>query len=119
MEKSPFTFEPEIDGTAIWTSASTLVFTPKEKLWPEQTYSAALHLNDIMAVQPPLDPFPSEFTVIRQAFDVNIDGLQAVNQADLQFLKLTGEVTTADAEEDEHFQHFLSARQNDKPLDIQ
>lgn len=119
LEKSPFTFEPEIDGTAIWTSASTLVFTPKEKLSPEQTYSAALHLNDIMAVQPPLDPFSFEFTVIRQAFDVNIDGLQAVNQADLQFLKLTGEVTTADAEEDEHFQHFLSARQNDKPLDIQ
>ncbi|GAK56086.1 alpha-2-macroglobulin domain protein [Candidatus Vecturithrix granuli] len=119
VEKSPFTFEPEIDGAAVWTSASTLVFIPKEKLSPGQAYNATLHLNDIMAVEPPLDPFFFEFTVIQQAFDINIDGLQAVHQADLKLLKLTGKVTTADTEEDEHFQHFLSARQNDKPLDIQ
>ena len=58
-----FSCTPSITGSAEWTDPRTLVFTPRESLWPGAAYRCAL---DVAAVLPDLDtakPFAFSFSV--------------------------------------------------------
>ncbi|MBF0120110.1 MAG: hypothetical protein HQK79_14850 [Desulfobacterales bacterium] len=119
IDKSPFEFNPEIKGVAVWTNTKTLEFRPSEKWEQGQKYLATLNFENITADKEKLKPFKFNFTIIKQTFDVNIDGLQADGQRDTKKVKLTGKLTTADIEESENIKKVLTAEQRGKLLNIQ
>ena len=55
---SPFRFEPEIAGTAVWAAPDRIEFRPKERLPDGQAYAASLDLRPLFpAGQAPLPRF--------------------------------------------------------------
>jgi len=48
-KSNPFSFEPGISGTTVWTDASTLTFTPSKPLKHREKYYGKLHMKDLFA----------------------------------------------------------------------
>lgn len=119
LGKSPLEFEPEIPGVALWIDRRTLEFRPGRELPAGQSYKASVYLSEFMRTDKISEVYLFEFTTLRQAFEITVDGLQAVSQNDLKSLQLTGKVVTADVQDRRDIVNFLSAEQEGRRLPIQ
>ncbi len=118
LKKSPFLFKPEIKGTAIWTTPHNLEFWPKDRLPAAQAYTATLNLSQITETAGASKTFEFPFIVMKQSFELTIDGLQASSRVSLKELQLTGKLTTADVESSPSVIKLLKAEQAGKGLNI-
>jgi uncharacterized protein YfaS (alpha-2-macroglobulin family) len=86
---------------------------------PGKEYKGTLHLSKLMTVPAKLSTFEFNFQIIRQSFEVNVEGLRPVSNEnfDRQFLK--GMLTTADIADVDKVTKILTATQNDRKLPIQ
>jgi uncharacterized protein YfaS (alpha-2-macroglobulin family) len=110
LDRSPFRFEPRIEGTAVWAAPDRIEFRPAERLPDGQTYSARLDLAPLLpAGKTPLACFDFVFSTMRQSFDVAVDGLQAADATDVKRQALTGRLLTADVEEAPGVEKVLKA----------
>ena len=100
FDRSPFRFDPRIEGTTVWAAPDRIEFRPAERLPDGQTYSASLDLAPLLpAGRTPIARFDFVFSTMRQSFDVAVDGLQAADATDVKRQALTGRLVTADVEE--------------------
>ena len=116
---SPFHFEPEVAGTAVWAAPDRIEFRPKDRLPDGQAYAASLDLRPLFpAGQAPLPRFDFAFATMRQSFDVEVDGLEAEDAADLKRQALTGRLLTADVEDAPGVEKLLHASHEGRELQV-
>jgi len=118
LENSPILFQPDIKGTAVWTTSRTLEFRPDDRLPAGQDYAAILSLSKIMETSEPSEEFRFQFSTMKQSFEITIDGLQTIDQNDLKSQKLSGRIIIADKEDETNIEKMLEARQAGKGLKI-
>jgi len=69
-----FTFEPEIEGVAVWSARNQLEFRPAKRLPDGQGYAATVELASLIKDKTELQSFEFAFAAMRQSFDVEIQG---------------------------------------------
>ena len=109
LPTSPFAFDPQIGGVAVWTAANELEFRPAERLPDGQPYTATLDLTGILKEKGGLARFEFDFASMRQSFEVTVDGLEAASPDDIKRQKLTGRLVTADVDEAAKVEKTLAA----------
>jgi len=116
---SPLTFTPDIPGTVLWTEQNTLEFRPAQPLPAGQKYAATVNFSTFIKNTEAPEPFLFEFIVKRQAIEITVDGLEAVNEQDAAQLKLRGTLTTSDAEDEANIPKLLTATQDGASLTVE
>lgn len=119
LDASIFSFEPSLNGTALWTDSRTLEFRPSVWLSAGQRYNARVTLEDLPGVPAGLSMFTFEFSTIAQSFDVRLDGLQAPDREDLRRQRLGGRVVTADVVEADALERIMTVTQDGQPLSLE
>ncbi|HZO08087.1 MAG TPA: hypothetical protein VFC77_01810, partial [Myxococcota bacterium] len=120
LSPSPFRFEPQVAGTAVWAAPDRIEFRPKDRLPDGQAYAASLELAPLFPAgqAPPLARFEFVFGTMRQSFDVGIDGLQAADASDVKRQTLTGRLLTADVEDAPGVEKLLKATHAGRELKV-
>ncbi|RAJ24954.1 alpha-2-macroglobulin family protein [Pedobacter cryoconitis] len=98
-ERNLFSFSPSVKGKTYWIDAQTVEFRPDEKLESGKTYTATFDLGKVTATEKDLEEFDFEFSVIKPGLVLSQNGLIAQNNTSLAYMKLTGEISTADEED--------------------
>ena len=98
-ERDLFDFSPSIKGKAFWLDAQTIEFRPDEPLEAGKTYEASFALGKVTEIAEDLEEFEFDFRVINPGINVVQNGLVSQNNTSLEYMKLTGVVTTSDQEE--------------------
>ena len=111
-------FSPEIEGTLIWKDAQNLEFKPKARLTPGQKYKATFHLNNLIEVKKELKEFDFSFEVIQQSVQFNPNELKSYNSNDFNFYSLSGSIGSADYIDSKEIEKTLSAKLNNKNINI-
>ncbi len=113
-----FRFQPLLKGETYWIDSRTIEFKPDEKMKSGTKYHVSFDLSKITDVPDHLKNFEFEFQTIQQTFTVNIEGIKTYTSLNLRWLKSTGSISTADVIEDNPIEQVLSAKQNNRSLDI-
>lgn len=101
-------FSPNIKGKIFWIDAQTIEFRPEEALQPDQKYEATLRLDKIIATEKGLEEFDFDFKVIKPGLNLTQNGLVSQNNTSLAYMKLSGEVNTADVEDQQNIEKSLT-----------
>ncbi len=119
------TFAPRIKGQAVWAAVNVLEFRPAGNLVPGQDYAATLRLSALRpaaggpgqgpAARAAVPDFIFRFSVVKQSFTVDIDGLESASATDLAPQVLKGTLTTVDAADPAAVEKVLSAEQKAAP----
>ncbi|TZF83653.1 hypothetical protein FW774_09255 [Pedobacter sp. BS3] len=102
-----FSFSPEIKGKAYWIDAQTIEFRPDEDLSPGKEYDATFHLSEVSPTEKGLEDFDFTFTIMKPGLSLSQNGLVSQNNTSLDYMKLTGEIVTADSEKPETIEKCL------------
>lgn len=94
-----FSFSPSVKGKTYWIDAQTVEFRPEEILKPGETYEATFNLNQVTETEEGLETFDFDFRVIKPGMHLVQNGLVSQNNTSLDYMKLSGEVTTSDQED--------------------
>ena len=87
-----FSFEPAIRGKATWITGRLIEFVPNQALESGQEYRAKLNLAPLLEVEQGKETFSFGFRVIKQNYDVEIEGLVYAEGS----LQIKGQFITAD-----------------------
>ena len=87
-----FSFEPAISGKATRVTGRLIEFVPDQVLESGQEYRAKLNLAPLLEVEQGKETFSFGFRVIKQNYDVEIEGLVYVEGS----LQIKGQFITAD-----------------------
>ncbi|BDS09685.1 alpha-2-macroglobulin family protein [Aureispira anguillae] len=116
---NPFSFEPVLEGEAVWSDKQTIEFIPKGDLTSGQIYTAQLNLSKLL---PNLSSDLANFTFQFKAKDqfINVSPLASTVTKDKNntWMELEGELTTHDVEDVEGIEKVLTAYDGDRPLKI-
>jgi uncharacterized protein YfaS (alpha-2-macroglobulin family) len=118
LERSPFHFDPSLEGTAVWTAPNRIEFRPRERLTEGQAYAASLDLASLLGQRAPIPRFDFTFKAMRQSFTVSVDGLLATDPTHLERQKLTGRLVTADVDSAARVEQVLAAAQGGRGLEV-
>jgi uncharacterized protein YfaS (alpha-2-macroglobulin family) len=94
-----FSFSPSIKGKAYWVDAQTVEFRPEEDMKPGKTYDASFNLSKLQDTEKGLEEFEFDFKVISPGMNLSQNGLVSQNNTALDYMKLSGEITTSDQED--------------------
>lgn len=103
-----FDFSPSISGKTYWIDPQTVEFRPDDNLKPGKNYEATFKLSEVSATEKGLEDFDFEFKVITPGMMLSQNGLVSQNNTALDYMKLTGEVATADVEETSKIEKTVS-----------
>lgn len=118
IEEDLFDFGPDIKGSATWLDTRTIEFKPEQKLTSGQYYKAEFFLSKILDVPTEFKTFDFSFEVIKQTFEVYIDGITTIDKQTLRWQQAKGLLSTSDAIAPEDVEKLLSAEQTGKKLSI-
>ncbi len=118
LERSPFSFHPQIRGLALWSDARTLEFRPHQRLPGGIRYAAEVKLSDLVETEPDKEIFRFEFSTMQQSFEITVKGLQSIPRRDPKEQQLSGDIVTADVENDPDIQKLVSAVQEGRDLAV-
>jgi len=113
-----FRFKPAIAGQAVWVDKRTIEFRPAKKLKSGETYSVKFFLSKILRVPKDIAVLEFSFSVVEQAFAVEVEGYQTHNENDLVWNRIRGIINTADVIDNEMLKGFFIARQENRKLTI-
>lgn len=94
-----FSFSPSVKGKTYWIDAQTLEFRPDESLKPGESYEATFNLNKLVETEQGLEEFEFDFRVIAPGLHLKQNGLVSQNNTSLDYMKLSGEISTSDQED--------------------
>ena len=103
-----FDFEPNIKGKAVWVDEKTIEFQPEEALDSGTEYRVVFKLGQLIDVPADLNLFEYIFKTINPDFEVTIEGLESVNDSELEKQKLKGVISTADFTDSETVKKLIS-----------
>ncbi len=95
-----FSFEPRIEGHAIWVNSRTIEFIPAEDLSSSQLYTASFKLKKL--IDPEEDEFKTfefQFSAYPQKLTLNNLHLDALDAGSPEWMRLSGELNTSDFED--------------------
>ncbi|MEJ7559428.1 MAG: MG2 domain-containing protein [Pedobacter sp.] len=107
-DRDLFEFSPSIKGKTYWLDAQTVEFRPDEPLESGETYEATFALERVTETEKDLGEFNFDFRVIRPGLAVIQNGLVSQNNTSMDFMKLTGVVTTSDQEDPKAIEETLN-----------
>lgn len=113
-----FEISPSVKGSAYWMDKQTIEFRPDEDMKSGTTYRVEFALGKLMNVPANLKTFSFEFQTITQNFDVDLESQQTYEPGDLQWLRFTGTLKTADFLDKTRLDDLLRASQDGKSLII-
>jgi uncharacterized protein YfaS (alpha-2-macroglobulin family) len=113
-----FEFSPDIKGKTVWQDGYTVDFIPEAPLPSGKSYEVEFALGKTSHVTPDLKTFTFSFQVIKQSFDVVVDGLKSVDKMKPGQQRMFGSIITADAENPEKIKKVLEAKQDNTILPI-
>ena len=116
-ERNLFSFSPAVKGKTYWIDAQTIEFRPDDKLESGKTYQATFDLSKVAETEKGLEEFEFDFKVIHPGLVLSQDGLISQNNTSLTYMKLTGEISTADEEDPKKIEKCLELNFN-QPLKI-
>lgn len=90
LTPSPFSFSPRIRGAAYRADTRILEYRPLKELEPGRKYTATLHLDRVVETRGKELSFT--FSVMRQSFSIQADGLRTPDSTDLRHQELHGTV---------------------------
>jgi hypothetical protein len=118
LKESYFSFDPAIEGEAVWKDGQTMEFKPKERLKQGQIYKATFHLSKLIEVKKELQDFEFQFQAIKQSAQLQVNDLKSYHSNDFYFYSLTGNVSTADFADEALIEKVLDAKLDGKNLNI-
>ncbi|WP_316767041.1 alpha-2-macroglobulin family protein [Pedobacter frigiditerrae] len=107
-DREIFDFSPNIKGKTFWIDPQTIEFRPDEQLEPDQKYEATINLSQITTTEKGLEEFDFDFKVIKPGLNLSQSGLVSQNNTSLTYMKLMGEINTADFEEQQSIEKSLN-----------
>jgi len=110
------TTHPAIEGSATFVSPKEIVLVPASSLPAGQRYRATLTTGQLLGFPPQLGQFDFEFSVIKQAFEIFLDGIQADANGDS--VSLSGRITTADFVDRMSVEKMLTGHFLNQPVKI-
>ncbi len=116
-ERDLFDFSPSISGKTYWIDPETVEFRPDEPLKPGKVYEGTFKLSKVLPTEKGLDDFEFEFKIINPGLSFKQGGLVSQNNTSLDYMKLTGEIATSDAEETKDVEKTLRV-DYDKKLNV-
>ncbi|GAA0893900.1 MG2 domain-containing protein [Fulvivirga kasyanovii] len=116
VDKKVFSFDPGIDGKAVWIDARTVEFQPSERMKSGQVYQARFHLGKVTKVSEDLGEFEYQFQIVEQNFDIEIENIETVDKTALKEQRIIGVVYTADVADDKDVEKAAQAVQDGSTL---
>jgi hypothetical protein len=107
VKEDLFDFTPSVTGKAYWTDARTIEFKPDKELEANKLYEVAFNLNKVMKVPAKFKEFAFNIQTIKPSFEVTENGLRCNNN---DVMSLTGQVLTADVEDNKKVEQLLGAK---------
>lgn len=102
-----FSFSPAVKGKTYWIDAQTVEFRPEEDLDAGEDYTATFNLEKVTPTEIDLEEFEFEFKVINPGLILTQNGLVSQNNTSLDYMKLSGEISTADQEDPKEIEKCL------------
>ena len=118
LKRSPFSFTPKLEGTAVWSNPRTLEFRPEKRFGQDKQYNVTLKLSDFVETTEEQETFTFQFHTMKQFFEITIDGLQAADPLDIRQQRLNGKIVTADTEDAANIVKMLKAGQSGNSLPV-
>ena len=118
LELSPLEIKPSVKGSYRWEDSRTLQFSPDGMLDPGTLYQCRFHLHKLLEVPDGLKTLEFQFQTIQQSFEVELRGLNSLDDEDLQWQKLSGELKTADYADVELVEKVMTGLQDGNTLKI-
>lgn len=113
-ERKLFSISPSISGKTYWLDAQTIEFRPDEEMEPGQEYDITFKLDKITPTEEGLEEFDFRFRVIKPGLAVREEGLVSQNNTSLNYMKIRGEISTADEEDPQLLEKTLSLNYHQK-----
>jgi len=108
---------PAVKGRAVWLDATTLEFKPEKNLEPNKLYEVNFKLGKVTQVsESKLKEFKFSIKTVEPSFaisDLSLKSTAAKNK-----MYLSGQLETADREDNKAVEQLLSAIQNNKALAV-
>lgn len=112
-----FTIEPSVEGSAAFTSARELVFTPRRELASATTYRISIKPVGLIGVPTTLRPFEFAVDVKRPEFEVSLGGL--TNDPDQErSMRAVGVLMTSDLEPQQKVEQLIAATYRGRKIPI-
>jgi alpha-2-macroglobulin len=111
-----FELSPSVKGKATWIDARTIEFKPEKNLEADKLYQVNFNLGKVTKVPSKYEDLKFNFQTTKPSFKVTNTGLRS--EAIKNKMRLSGELTTADAENDKQVESILTALQSNKNLKL-
>jgi len=116
--KDIFTFEPELEGNAVWISDRVIEFIPKEKLPVNQFYTVNFELERVANVDDGHETFRFQFATYTQHIYTEVYGLNNYDDYNIEWQYVHGKISTTDDEDTSLLRQTLTVTCNGKPLKV-
>lgn len=113
LSANPFSFNPGIKGKAVWLDKQTIQFVPDKKLISGKFYDAEFALSKFVQVPTNLKTLKFNFQVMKQNISYEFNGIEPVNEYDMQWQKVNGIFTTADVVDGAEFEKIVKFSDTD------
>ena len=112
-----FSLSPSVKGKTIWIDASTIEFKPEKSLEPNKLYEVTFKLGKVTEVaENKLKELKFSLKTVEPSFAVTDLFLKSTSAKNKMYL--TGQLETADLEDNKTIEQLVSATQNNKTLPI-
>ncbi|MEA3461670.1 MAG: MG2 domain-containing protein, partial [Bacteroidota bacterium] len=118
LEMELLEFKPSVKGSYSWVDSRTLEFSPAGTLDPGTMYQCKFHLDKVMEVPGGLEVLEFQFQTIQQSLFVELNGLNSLDDEQLEWQQLKGTLKTADYAEVEQVEQVLKGSQDGKSLQV-
>ncbi len=113
-----FSFEPAIEGKAVWLDNRTIEYIPTSSLLANQQYIANFNLGKLKEIDESISQFVFGFQTIKQNADVKIIGLGTYNETDFSKQFIEGTISFADVIDSVSVSKGFSVTQDGKAKEI-
>ncbi|MCF8381500.1 MAG: hypothetical protein K9H49_18145 [Bacteroidales bacterium] len=117
LESGTLTFNPSIEGSAIWDDVSTLIFTPENKFDWATEYKVKLKLKKIFGGKGKMNDLDFIVFTPEKNFNVDIYGLTLSDEND-KIYTINAQINTTDEFETDEIEKIFSASQNNTELEL-
>lgn len=113
-----FSFEPALEGNAVWVSERVIEFMPDTTLPVGQFYTVNFDLDRVAKVNEGHEIFRFQFATYTQHIYTEVFGLSNYDEYNIEWQYLRGSITTTDDEDSSLLRQTLTVTCNGKELPI-